>query len=39
VPTLHFAGNYWQGPSVGACIERSTEIAIDIAACDPQRNV
>jgi oxygen-dependent protoporphyrinogen oxidase len=39
VPTLHFAGNYWQGPSVGACIERSTQIAMEIAACDPQRNV
>jgi oxygen-dependent protoporphyrinogen oxidase len=30
--SLHFAGNYWQGPSVGNCMERSTQIAAEIAA-------
>lgn len=30
--SLHFAGNYWQGPSVGNCIERSSQIADEIAA-------
>jgi protoporphyrinogen/coproporphyrinogen III oxidase len=28
--SLHFAGNYWQGPSVGNCIERATQIAAEI---------
>jgi oxygen-dependent protoporphyrinogen oxidase len=31
-PTLHFTGNYWQGPSVGSCIERSMQTAAEIAA-------
>jgi oxygen-dependent protoporphyrinogen oxidase len=33
-PALHFAGNYWQGPSVGSCIERSMRIAGEIAASE-----
>jgi protoporphyrinogen/coproporphyrinogen III oxidase len=35
LPSLHFAGNYWQGPSVGNCIERATQIAAEIGARVP----
>jgi protoporphyrinogen/coproporphyrinogen III oxidase len=32
LPNLHFVGNYWQGPSVGACVEHATRIAAEVAA-------
>jgi oxygen-dependent protoporphyrinogen oxidase len=38
LPTLYFAGNYWQGPSLGACIERATKIAAEIATRARQSN-
>jgi oxygen-dependent protoporphyrinogen oxidase len=29
-PGLHFAGNYWNGPAIGACVEHALKVADEI---------